>query len=85
MELTLAEWVTIIVGMLLSVGGAIGTLIMILLGFIIKRLIKSIDDLIISNDELKLAVNDRPVYSHVEDTAEKIANNRVIQHESEKH
>lgn len=85
MGLTVAEWVTISIGILFFLGGAVFTIITTLLGFIIRRLIRSIDQLIISNEDLKLAVNERPVYSHVEETADKAADHRVIQHESEKH
>ncbi len=70
---------------LISVGGFIGTIFVGILAFFIRRLIGSVDTLGLKMESLELALKDRPQHAWVESEAVKIADARVIKHESEKH
>lgn len=82
------QWITIglaCLGLFLTVVGAVFTLFTILLGFIVRRLTKTIDSLVASMDEMKLALVARPMYDASKHIAEEAADVRTIVHENEKH
>ena len=79
------DWIMIGIGLVLSVGGALGSIVVTILTFFIKRLIGSVDKLTDKIEDLELDMKDRPQHDWVEHKAEQIADARVIKHESEKH
>lgn len=84
MALSNSEILAIIVigiNVLLAVGGFIGTVLMAVLGWMVKRLIKSVDDLRISNEKIVRSIDQRPDYEEVDGRALKTAENVMVKHE----
>lgn len=82
------QWVSVVLGMLglcLTIFAGIGAVFSILLGFIIRRLIKTIDVLVASMDSMKLALAKRPIYEAVKEISEEVADHRVTVHEKDNH
>lgn len=75
--------VVIIINLVLAAGGFLVTIIMTILGFMVKRLIKAVDDLRLSNEKIILAINERPDYLEAEKMAERVAAARVLIHEND--
>jgi len=79
------DWIMIGINAILVVGGAIGTLVVAILAFFIKRLIGSIDKLSGKMEIVELSLKDRPEHHWVNETAKEASNNRVVKHEADFH
>ena len=61
------------------------TLIIALVGFLLTRLYKSVDNLVETTQKLKIDVIERPNYTESEEIAVKSAKYSRLEHEADKH
>ena len=75
------DWIMLVIGIVISVGGFVGTLVVGACAFFIRRLIKSVDDLKKATEEHTLQLRDRPTWPEAGEEMKKTARNAVTLHE----
>lgn len=79
------DMIIMVIGLFISIGAFLGTGIVAMLVYFVKRLISSMDDLSAKMEEMRLDMTNRPDRSWVTTEAEKQAKTTVILHENKKH
>lgn len=83
--MTNSDLIILVVGILVSIGGFVATIIVGILSWLIRRLIKSVDDLKEANEEIILTIKDRPTWSEAGHEMNKVAEHKITVHERDHH
>lgn len=79
------DWIMISISVVIGIGGFLGTIIVAILGWLVKRLIASIDKLETRIQSFELELNQRPDWNQSGDIAVKKAREMKLEHENEHH
>jgi hypothetical protein len=75
------DWIMLVIGVIISVGGFVGTLVVATCAWFIRRLIRSVDDLKVATERHTLELRERPTWAESGQEMKKIADNRITVHE----
>lgn len=83
--MTQSEWIIIIVGIILSVGGFLVTCIVGLIAFLMKRLTRSVDEIKKVTEQFAIQLARTPSLKDAELLSQKVAESFIILHERDHH